>query len=213
MGVVDDNIAAIDSLVAATNYARAATDIATISDFTSVAFATLNVAIADSVTTTDATSAVFDTAIQPGDLLSTTDFIEVVLTLGAAADDAVNVTDQAVAELLNVPPDMVATTDLLVRSVEYHRATSDTMIALDLLIEGEPVVYGETIDGGVVIGSVDAHTTYPFGPASASGSSGCYTDPVGFVVKTGDQVFCTDLFQTELECHIVLSDVVAMVEA
>ena len=91
--------------------------------------------------------------------------------------------------------------------VVYHRFASEAPSTSDVVFIGNPVVYGETIDGGVVTGSAFAYTVESDGPVDASGSDDCVTPPVGFVVETGDQVTYRDFLRVGLACHVTLSDV------
>lgn len=211
--VVADAVQLSDVVAIEAEFVRSSTDASAVADVVAIAFTTPNVLISDAIQIADVTGGSLEAAAVPADALSVADTIGAIVTLGASVSDSANATDQVSVDILNLNPDVIDTTDRIVRFVGYDRSVADAVAMNDLVAEGDLQAYAETIDGGVVIGGVDAHTVNPFGPVSASGGSGCYADPIGFVLETGDQVLCTDSFYTGLERHVIIGDIVAVAEA
>jgi hypothetical protein len=87
-----------------------------------------------------------------------------------------------------LPLDSVLLLDAARAESVYNRVCSDSVGTEDAPYIGTPMLAAETILGGVVLGAAEARAVTSDGPVGASGGSDCDTNPVGFVVRMGDQI-------------------------
>jgi hypothetical protein len=145
------------------------------------------------------------------DQIALADQLAVEFTTGAYAADAIGMLDALLVSKDFVGPDAVAATDTARTATAFHRMASDAVAADDAVYLGGAALQGETILGGIVVGSAYAYTVSPDGPVSASGGEDCVTAPIGFIIQHGDYLHVVDLPVIEW-LFLVASDAIAAID-